>query len=306
VDLAYGGSALALALVAAWAALHSFAPRLRWPIALPPIRVMRMALAGHGGATIVWPTPKTLPASAPPATTPPQAAPHDAEPPSLFDRFPWLYAFCREWLFRDHTDRIAAALWPEGAPRPGSALLELGCGPGFYSRRFATRFAQLRVTGIDRSTEQLRHARTRAQAGSIANCRFVQGDVRALAQPADTADAVVASRLFTILPEREQALAEMHRVLRPDGRCFIAEPRSRLWTALPLRALWLLANVARLIGRAPATYREPARATVLETSEFADLLNSQPWAEVRQWHDCCYHYAVCRKATRTPEILAAD
>lgn len=249
VDLAYGGGTLALALVAAWATVRAIGPRLRWPIAPPPIRVLRVVAAGHGGATIAWPAPTATPAS---------------------------------------------------------ALLELGCGPGFYSRRFATRFAQLRVTGIDRSTEQLRHAWARAQAGGVANCRFVQGDVRARAQPTGTADAVLASRLFTILPERQQALAEMHRVLGPDGRCFIAEPRSRLWTAIPLHALWLLANLSRLIGRAPATYREPARATVLETSEFVDLLDSQPWAEVRQWHDRYYHYAVCRKATRTPEILAAD
>ncbi len=42
---------------------------------------------------------------------------------SLFDRYSWLYAFCRERLFRDDTDRVALALWPVGPPPLGSQLL---------------------------------------------------------------------------------------------------------------------------------------------------------------------------------------
>jgi ubiquinone/menaquinone biosynthesis C-methylase UbiE len=228
----------------------------------------------------------------------------DAEPPSLFDRFPWLYTFCRDWLFRDHTERIAAALWPGGRPRAGDCLIELGCGPGFYARRLAARHAHLQVVGIDRSPAQL--GRARAAARDLTNCHFLQGDARALAQPAESANAVVASRLFTILPEREATLAEMYRVLRPGGVCFIAEPRSRFWTAIPLRALWLLACLARLTGRGPACYREPACATVLSLDDFAALISSQPWAEARHLHDGQYHYAICRKAERPIEMFAAD
>ena len=118
----------------------------------------------------------------------------------------------------------------------------------------------------------------------------------------------MASRLFTILPEREQSLAEMHRVLRAGGRCFIAEPRSRFWTALPLRALWFLARVACLGGHAPRKYREPTSATVLTDAAFLALLHSQPWGAVSPWHDRQYHYALCEKAAprRAVEALAAD
>ena len=45
---------------------------------------------------------------------------------SLFDLFPWLYAFCRDHLFRDDTGRITASLWTAGVPPAGSRLLELG------------------------------------------------------------------------------------------------------------------------------------------------------------------------------------
>lgn len=227
---------------------------------------------------------------------------------SLFDRFPWLYIGCREWFFRDHTRQIVAGLWPSGAPRPDECVIELGCGPGFYARRLARRFAHLRVIGLDRSPQQLRHARTRATAQGLANCRFVEGDARALRQPPGTIDAIIASRLFTILPEREQSVAEMYRVLGGGGRCFIAEPRSRFWTALPLAALWCAARVLRLLGVRSADYREPARATVLTTEEFGALVCSQPWATVSQWHDRQYHYAICEKraAVASALALAAD
>jgi ubiquinone/menaquinone biosynthesis C-methylase UbiE len=214
---------------------------------------------------------------------------------TLFDRFHWLYAFCREHLFRDDTGRIAAALWPEGPPPAETRLLEIGCGPGFYSRRLAEHFTQLQVVGIDRAEEQLRRARLRAGDRLLDNCRFERADALALKWPAAAFDAVVASRLFTILPERERALAEMYRVLRPGGRCFIAEPRSVLRAAVPLHAMWLAARVLGFCRESPGSYREPRRVAVLPAAEFRALVESRPWEGVQYRHDTWYQYAVCEK-----------
>ncbi len=234
----------------------------------------------------------------------PDAGRQDAEPVSLFERFPWIYSSCREWFFRDHTRQIVATLWPAGAPRVHEAFLELGCGPGFYARRLARRFVGLRVIGLDRSAAQLDHARRRATEQGLTNCRFVEGDARALLQRSGSIDAIVVSRLFTVLPERERALSEIYRVLGSGGRCFIAEPRSRFWTALPLRALWSAAVVARALRGERLSYREPARATVLTTDEFTALVASQPWQMVDHWHDRQYHYAVCEKRVAATAMLA--
>src|SRR5262245_46049777 len=73
---------------------------------------------------------------------------------SLFEHASWVYAFCREHLFRDDTKRIIAALWPEGPPAPGTTLIELGCGPGFYSCRLGEHFREMLVTGVDRSADR--------------------------------------------------------------------------------------------------------------------------------------------------------
>jgi ubiquinone/menaquinone biosynthesis C-methylase UbiE len=214
---------------------------------------------------------------------------------SLFDRFPWLYAFCRDHLFRDDTKWIAAGLWPTtaGVPPAGSRLLELGCGPGFYARRLGETFGHLDVTGVDRSDHQLKRARM--LAALLQNCSFEQGDARALSASEGSFDAVVASRLFVVLPGRERALAEAHRVLKPGGRLFIAEPRSALRAAVPLRAMRLLAFLETICGGSPKHYREPSRAYVMDAEEFGELVGTQPWKSVRHTADFWYQYAVCEK-----------
>lgn len=213
---------------------------------------------------------------------------------SLYERYPWLYAFCRDHLFRDDTEKIAAALWPACGPREGESLLELGCGPGFYARRLAARFENLQVTGIDRSERQLRRAHARASASCLQNCTFEEGDVLALDLPASSVGAVVVSRLFIVLSEGNRVIEEIHRVLKPGGRCFVAEPRSAVRAAVPLHAMRLRARLSERYGRAE-TYREPGKISVMTSGEFGALIYSQPWATTRRWQDTWYQYAVCEK-----------
>lgn len=226
-----------------------------------------------------------------------QGALDDAD--SLFERVHWLYAFCREHLFRDDTEQIAANLWPSADPPAQTRLLEIGCGPGFYSRQLAARFAQLSVTGIDRAPGQLNRARKRAKEQKLDNCNFERANVLSLKCPNAAFHAVVASRLFTILPEREQALAEMHRVLGEGGRCFVAEPRSLLRAAIPLHAMWLVARLIGFCRESPGSYREPRLVAIMSHGEFEALISSQPWRKVRHWHDAWYQYAICEKECET-------
>jgi arsenite methyltransferase len=105
-------------------------------------------------------------------------------------------------------------------------------------------------------------------------------------------DVLIASRLFTVLPEREEAIAEMHRVLKPGGRCFVAEPRRAFRASVPLLAMWTLARVTHSRNG----YREPRRAVTLLAEEFRQLVTTQPWREVKCWQDDRYQYALCEKA----------
>src|SRR5437762_6580787 len=120
--------------------------------------------------------------------------PGDTSSDSLFEHFAWLYIFCREKLFRDDTERMIRALWPGGRPLGGEKLIELGCGPGFYSSKLATRFPEISVLGVDRSPSQLSWARQKRNALGLSNCRFQSDNGLELAHPDYSFDVLIASR----------------------------------------------------------------------------------------------------------------
>ena len=210
---------------------------------------------------------------------------------SLFERFAWLYVFFREKLFRDDTKRIVAALWGAARPREETEVLELGCGPGFYSCGIAQRFPEVSVIGVDRAAQQLRFATQKARRLRLANCRFESDNVLALSYPDTTFDVVISARLFTILPDPKRAVAEMYRVLKNGGRCLVAEPRYAFWASIPLFTMWL---VARLTGARHA-FCEPRTANVLDLGSFEKVFFSQAWAQVKVWRDGRYQYALCER-----------
>jgi len=218
-----------------------------------------------------------------------------ASPPSesLFERCHWFYAFCREYLFRDHTIEIAEALFPTDEPTAGTRLLELGCGPGIYACRFAEKFPQIEATGMDLSQRLLERARIRAKLMHLSNCRFHTGDAQALPVSRNSVDAIIVSRLFLIVHDQQAVLAEIFRVLRPGGRCFIAEPTSKFRTSVPLSAMWLLARLSR---KPMAQFREPQQANVMSRQEFKALMMSQPWSSVKMDDDDWYQSAICVKS----------
>ncbi len=237
--------------------------------------------------------------------------PRDNFPESLFDRCSWFYAICREHLFHDHTAVIARALFARsGSPanhrnaqspshlgaglHSGLHVVEVGCGPGFYATRLAEEFPAIRTTGIDLCDGLLKRAKRRAAVRGLTNCAFHRGDAHALPLLLGRVDAIVVSRLFLVVENRQTVVQEIFRVLRPGGRCFIAEPLSGFRTRVPLACMWLLSKFPR---SSTAGYREPQQAAVLTRDEFSHLIASEPWASVEIEYDRHYQYAVCQKPT---------
>jgi ubiquinone/menaquinone biosynthesis C-methylase UbiE len=210
---------------------------------------------------------------------------------SVFERCSWFYALCRERLFADHTEKIVEAMAPVLGRQATPLLFEVGCGPGFYSCRLAGRFPDVDVVGMDPSRRLLARAKNRARREMLENCRFVRACADQLADSPEVADFIIASRLFLILANRRSALEAIYIALRPSGFLFIAEPLSHLRAALPLtcmRVLQLLAGA----GNPPVEFTQ---CTVLDKSQFADFVASQPWRKVRHWSDQRYQYALCEK-----------
>ncbi len=222
---------------------------------------------------------------------------------SLFERCSWFYALCREYLFRDHTPEIIRALFPRARPEPGTRLLELGCGPGFYACSLSEELSSLHVTGLDLSNKLIQRARSRAHSLRLSNCTFEHADAHSLPYSSNTIDAIVVSRLFLIVEDKESIIREMYRVLKPEGRCFVAEPTSGFRTRLPLAVMWLL---SRMTTSPAGKYREPQQADVMSRLDFEVLIHSQPWGSSELHYDGWYQYAICQKSDAAERTAPND
>ena len=224
------------------------------------------------------------------------------QPDSLFERCSWFYALCREYLFRDHTQEIVQSLFPYETPKAGTRLLELGCGPGFYACRVSEEFPLVQTTGVDLSHALIERATSRARSRRLKNCSFQHADAHSLPYETSSIDAIVVSRLFLIVPDKEGIIREIYRVLRPGARCFIAEPTSGFRTRLPLALMWLLSRLTISPG---GNYREPQQAEVMSLPAFENLVQSANWGSVQFEYDGWYQYAVCQKGEASQAAFPA-
>jgi ubiquinone/menaquinone biosynthesis C-methylase UbiE len=105
------------------------------------------------------------------------------------------------------------------APRPGEAILDVGCGAGSLDRLLARRLgAANAITAIDTNPFLLREAQVLAKADGVDGLiRFAPGNAEALPFADASFDCIFS---VTVLEEcdADRALAEMVRVARPGGR----------------------------------------------------------------------------------------
>lgn len=127
------------------------------------------------------------------------------------EQIPWLYDGLCAVL-----ERTGLAPWRrwlvDGA---GGRTLDVGCGTG---RGLTLYRPEVRVIGLDPAWDSLGRARRRAPGVPL-----VQGSAEALPFRDGTFDTVVASLVFCSVPEPARGLAEVKRVLRPDGRLRMLE-----------------------------------------------------------------------------------
>jgi SAM-dependent methyltransferase len=113
----------------------------------------------------------------------------------------------------NYPDRFFELLQTLRVGLPGQQILDLGTGVGFLALRFAQAGAV--VTGIDIAPEQIDEARRRCTLlGLAAEFRIVPAEDTGL--PPASFDVITASQSWLYF-DKERAIAEVKRLLRPDG-----------------------------------------------------------------------------------------
>jgi ubiquinone/menaquinone biosynthesis C-methylase UbiE len=112
-------------------------------------------------------------------------------------------------------DRIAAAT-------PGAAALDLGCGTGAVTARLASR--GFRVTAVDHSPAMIDVAREKlAAAGLESAVDFRVAEITTLPFADGSFDVVTCQRVLHHVPGADRAVAEVRRVLKPDGTFYLSD-----------------------------------------------------------------------------------
>ena len=130
----------------------------------------------------------------------------------------------RFWVEAPHPfitrDRLERAL----APAPGQNVLEIGPGTGYYTLDAATWLAPAGTLHVfDLQQDMLDHTMRRAAERGIANIEPRQGDARELPYEDASFDAAYLVAVLGEIPDQEQALRQLARVVKPGGRVVVGE-----------------------------------------------------------------------------------
>jgi ubiquinone/menaquinone biosynthesis C-methylase UbiE len=152
-------------------------------------------------------------------------------------RYGWdLAAHDYEPLWQRQLAEARSVLLALASPLPGEQVLDMACGTGLVTFDAARAIRpDGRVLGIDLSGQMVDVARRRAEDLELPNCRFARMDAESLALPDASFDVALCALGLMYMPDPEQALHEMRRVLRPGGRIALAVwgERSRCgWSAV--------------------------------------------------------------------------
>lgn len=132
-----------------------------------------------------------------------------------------------EQVLRTSIDLIADRVLSGARLSAGTALVDIGTGDGQIAFRAINAIGpSLRVILTDISAPLLRHAETLAIQKNVQNqCRFIECPAGALTGIDDASIDVVTMRaVLAYVTDKEEALLEIRRVLRPGGRLSIGEP----------------------------------------------------------------------------------
>jgi arsenite methyltransferase len=107
---------------------------------------------------------------------------------------------------------------------PGDTVLDIGSGSGTDVMIAAGLVGPTgTVIGLDMTEAMREKLAANAKTYNVANVRVLAGHAEKIPLPDESVDVVTSNGVINLVPEKRDAVREIHRVLKPGGRVQIAD-----------------------------------------------------------------------------------
>ena len=171
--------------------------------------------------------------------------------------------------------------------RPGEVVLDLGSGGGIDVLLSARRVGPTgKAYGLDMTDEMLALARANQRKAGVDNVEFLKGEIESVPLANASVDVIISNCVINLSTDKDRALAEAFRVLKPGGRFAVSDvlfqgDMSRVPQSL-------LADVAAWSGCLAGALEERDFLARLQRAGFAD-----PSVEVTNVYDGSASNSMC-------------
>ena len=154
--------------------------------------------------------------------------------------------------------------------QPDSEVLEFGCGTGSTAISHSPYVRSIHATDI--SSKMLEIARENADREGIENVTFEQTTIEQIDVPDQSLDAVLGLSILHLLENKEEAIAKVHRVLKPGGVFITSTP----CIGDTMKFFKIIVPVGRFFGLMPLV-------KIFTTEELVGCLNDAGFTIEHRW-----------------------
>ena len=135
-------------------------------------------------------------------------------------------------------------------------VMDAGCGHGILLYNLSKRGAS--CTGFDYSDRYIKETKKNFKKLNVKNFKLIRGDLTKIHLPDNSFDIIFCLDVLEHIPSVEQAIKELKRVLKPNGRFIISAPTENMWYVIartilrmkkPIDHYWTAKQIKDIISK---------------------------------------------------------